>query len=258
MCAEFVGHGAFGIITKAAWVPYFALFGMPENVAYVLMPVVGAVDVVVGVVTLLTPRRAVLAYAAFWGFQTACLRPLSGEGMWEFLERAGNFGVPFAFLYLSGFGHSVKEWFSPIRPAGISGARSKTLGQVLRLTTAGLLVGHGGFGLFMQKTDWVRYLGAIGISDPAVGGTSLLAVLGALEIALGLVVLLWPGIGLLLFVFAWKVGTELMRPLTGEPLWEFVERSGSYAAPLALLYLRGWPRSWREWLARNPQAGTIR
>ena len=25
----FIGHGAFGIITKAAWVPYFAIFGIP-------------------------------------------------------------------------------------------------------------------------------------------------------------------------------------------------------------------------------------
>jgi hypothetical protein len=40
------------------------------------------------------------------------------------------------------------------------------------------------------------------------------------------------------FVFVWKVGTEALRPLAGEPIWEFVERSGSYAAPLALLALR--------------------
>jgi hypothetical protein len=26
--------------------------------------------------------------------------------------------------------------------------------------------------------------------------------------------------------------------MTGEPLWEFIERGGSYAAPLALLVLR--------------------
>ena len=37
---------------------------------------------------------------------------------------------------------------------------------------------------------------------------------------------------------SWKVGTEALRPLAGEPIWEFIERSGSYAAPLALLALR--------------------
>jgi hypothetical protein len=30
LCAEFVGHGAFGVMTKQAWVPYFTMFGFPE------------------------------------------------------------------------------------------------------------------------------------------------------------------------------------------------------------------------------------
>jgi hypothetical protein len=38
----------------------------------------------------------------------------------------------------------------------------------------------------------------------------------------------------------WKVGTEWLRPMAGEPLWEFIERGGSYAAPLALLVLHHW------------------
>jgi hypothetical protein len=27
---EFVGHGAFGVLTKQAWVAYFTPFGIPE------------------------------------------------------------------------------------------------------------------------------------------------------------------------------------------------------------------------------------
>ncbi len=46
-----------------------------------------------------------------------------------------------------------------------------------------------------------------------------------------------PGRGLLVFVFAWKLGTEALRPLAGEPIWEFIERGGSYGAPLALAWL---------------------
>jgi hypothetical protein len=37
-------------------------------------------------------------------------------------------------------------------------------------------------------------------------------------------------------------------PLTGLPAWEFVERWSNYTAPLALLVVRGWPRSGRDWL----------
>ena len=44
--------------------------------------------------------------------------------------------------------------------------------------------------------------------------------------------------GVLLFVFAWKLATEAFRPLAGEPIWEFIERRGSYGAPLALLWLQ--------------------
>lgn len=43
-----------------------------------------------------------------------------------------------------------------------------------------------------------------------------------------------------LLVFVWKVGTECLRPLAGEPIWQFVERSGSYAAPLALACIIAW------------------
>ena len=71
---------------------------------------------------------------------------------------------------------------------------------------------------------------------------------GLFEIALGLLVLARPVPALLLFVVAWKLGTEVLRPLAGEPLWELVERWSSYTAPLALLYARGWPTTARPWL----------
>src|SRR5918998_489993 len=68
---EFVGHGAFGIITKAAWVPYFELVGIPERWAYRLMPLVGSVDIFLGFLVLLRPVRAALLYMAVWGLWTA-------------------------------------------------------------------------------------------------------------------------------------------------------------------------------------------
>jgi hypothetical protein len=71
VAACFIGHGAFGIITKAAWLPYFAIFGIPEAWAWKLMPMVGTVDVTVGVLTLFQPIRAVILYMTFWG----CRRP---------------------------------------------------------------------------------------------------------------------------------------------------------------------------------------
>jgi hypothetical protein len=37
-------------------------------------------------------------------------------------------------------------------------------------------------------------------------------------------------------------------PHTGQPAWEFVERWANYTAPLALLAVRGWPRTLRACL----------
>jgi len=238
VAACFIGHGAFGLITKAAWVPYFGIFGIPEAWAWKLMPVVGAVDISIGVLTLIQPVRAVVLYMTFWGFQTACLRPLAGQGVWELLERAGNYGVPLAFLCLLGSGRSLADWFSFRSAPPLTLARAATIGWILRVTTALLLIGHGGFDFAMAK-DWASYAAAVGVSPAAVAGHPLSPMAGWFECLLGLTVLAWPARAVLLCVFVWKLGSEAFRPLAGEPIWEFVERAGSYGAPLALAWLRG-------------------
>ena len=105
---------------------------------------------------------------------------------------------------------------------------------ILRTTTAALLVGHDGFGAFMHnKPEWSGYMATVGVGADTISQFSLVEVIGWFEIAIGLVILAWPWAGLLLFVVVWKLGTEWLRLLAGEPMWEFIEREGSYAAPLA-------------------------
>ena len=55
MC--FIGHGVFGIITKPIWCNYFAVFGIGHDLAYRLMPVLGSVDILMGLSILLYPRE---------------------------------------------------------------------------------------------------------------------------------------------------------------------------------------------------------
>jgi hypothetical protein len=236
----YVGHGAFGVITKAAWLPYFAVVGIPEGTAWRLMPAIGTGDILMGILTLVRPMPVVLLYMAVWSLWTALLRPFSGEGWWEFLERAGNSGVPLAFLYWSHPGSRLPDWFAAIKVSTVRPPHPERLAWILRITTATLLIGHGGFGAFMHKAAWVGYFGAVGITPEMVQGASLIAALGWFEIVLGMLVLAKPIPAVVLFVFAWKVGTELLRPIAGEPFWEFVERGGSYAAPLALFYVSRW------------------
>jgi hypothetical protein len=245
-CAAcFIGHGAFGIITKAAWVPYFAVWGISEAWAWPLMPLVGAVDIALGVLVLLAPVRAALLYMTFWGFQTALLRPLAGEPIWEFLERGGNFGVPLAFLVLLGAGRSVTDWFSARPAPTLSRERAAAIAWILRTTAAILLIGHGGFGFAMRKSEWTGYFGVLGTAPATVQAWALTPAVGWFECVLGLLLLAAPVTPLLVFAFAWKMVTELLRLLAGEPFWEFIERGGSYAAPLALIVLPAWARSLR-------------
>src|ERR1700727_2822563 len=69
MC--FIGHGAFGIITKKVWLNYFAVFGIGPDLAWHLMPVLGTADILFGISLLFYPTRAVALWLVIWGTTTA-------------------------------------------------------------------------------------------------------------------------------------------------------------------------------------------
>ena len=68
--------------------------------------------------------------------------------------------------------------------------------------------------------------------EGAFTASGLMIVVGIAEIGFGLLALAVPVPGLLLFVAAWKVFTELLRSLAGENSWECVERASNMVAPL--------------------------
>jgi hypothetical protein len=241
---EFVGHGIFGILGgKAVWVPYFGVVGIGEPTAWRLMPLIGFVDISMGVLTLIRPMRAVLLYGAVWGLWTALLRPLSGEAVWEALERAGNYGIPLAFLIWSGWPRQVSGWFRRIDPReGTPGAAAR-VALVVRVTLALLLIGHGAFGAFMNKEMLTSQWATVGVHGLPFGGILIVPAAGWFDIALGIAVLAYPASWLLALIAVWKVACELLYPFSGAPVWEFVERGGSYAAPLLLLTLNAMRRA---------------
>jgi hypothetical protein len=226
--ACFVGHGAFGVITKAAWVPYFAVAGIPSDTAFALMPVVGTIDIAMGLAVLLSPRPIVLLSMAVWGLWTALLRPLAGEPVFETMERAGNYGVPLALLLLVGWPRSWRGWLRA--PDGAPASRA-TIARVLQWTTGILLFGHGALAAITAKPLFATHYAALGLPG------AIAPVLGYAEMAVALVVMVAPSPALLIAIAVWKVATEALFPLAGSPVWEFIERGGSYAAPLALALL---------------------
>jgi energy-converting hydrogenase Eha subunit C len=241
---EFVGHGAFGLLGgKVTWIPYFGVVGIGESTASTLMPLIGLVDVSIGILTLIRPMRAVLLYGVIWGFWTALLRPLSGEPFWELLERAGNYGVPLAFLLWSGWPSRPREWLARIDPCRVASGSRERVGLILRISLAALLIGHGGFGVFLQKEMLAKQWATVGVHGLPFGTMSIVPAAGWLDIALGAAVLLHPASWLLVLIAVWKISCELLYPISGAPIWEFVERGGSYAAPLLLLGLAAMRRS---------------
>lgn len=122
---------------------------------------------------------------------------------------------------------------------------TKSIEWVLRIAVAGEFIGHGVFA-FQGKKDWVGWFAKFGVADPALAA-QLLFVVGILDIAFAIIILLKPVRIVLLWMVFWGFWTALLRPLVGMPVWDFVERWANWGAPLALLLLVGWPRSLRGW-----------
>ncbi len=226
MC--FIGHGAFGIVTKPIWCNYFGVFGIGHDLSYQLMPLVGTVDILMGLIMLVYPVRAIPAWLVCWGIFTALLRPLSGEPFAEFIERSGNFGAPLGFLILSGSAKNIKGWFKNVSPHESTG--KKTFGRLtlcLRIISFLLLLGHGWLNFTGKKALLDQYA-AIGFADAMQAAQ----IIGAIEIAAAFIVLVKPFRPLILILFIWKMGTELFYPRY--ELFEWVERGGSYGVLLAL------------------------
>lgn len=123
---------------------------------------------------------------------------------------------------------------------------AKVIEWILRISVAGEFIGHGVFAL-QGKKDWVEWFSVFGISDAGTA-TQLLFLIRIMDIALAILVLIKPVRLALLWMIFWGFWTALLRPIVGMPVWDFVERWANWGAPLALLLLIGWPKSWKEWL----------
>src|SRR3989344_3552325 len=116
---------------------------------------------------------------------------------------------------------------------------TKLVEWVLRIAVAGEFIGHGVFAL-QGKAQWIKWFANFGISDVSLAA-KLLFLVGLVDIAVALLILIKPVRLALLYMAFWGLWTALIRPIVGEPIWDFVERSANWGAPLALLLLIGWP-----------------
>ncbi len=249
MC--FIGHGAFGIITKAIWCNYFAVVGIGHDTAYTLMPYVGIVDICMGLLILFYPIRIVFGWLVIWGALTALLRPLSGEPFAEFIERAGNYGAPLALLLFT-YQKENNNWLKPVSLKSIqfNETNIKRVKTCLRIVVFLLLLGHGWLNI-IEKQSLLDQYKALGFSN----ASTVAHIAGSFEILAAVSTLIRPLHSVLIIFFIWKVSSELFYPHW--EVFEFIERGGSYGAILALWFLTNPSMNYSFITNKNCEAASV-
>lgn len=102
------------------------------------------------------------------------------------------------------------------------------------------------FLLFKQKKSFIPLITGWGFSQEFA--LAVLPVIGIIDIFLAVLVLIKPIRAALLWMALWGFLTALARPIAGEPIWDFIERWTNWGAPLALLFLMGWPKTFKDGL----------
>ena len=195
----FIGHGTWGLITKAGWLPFFASQGIPLDV--------------------------------LWALWTAALRPLAGNlekfqengewfvrlatdsmnvpkmQTWEFWERAGNWAPPLMLLIMGGvITMRWKDWIAPYVEPLMKETTVDTIFFILRTTLALLLIGHAGFGFAAEKQMLIDHWQSIGVN----ADINFIRAIGFGELALGILVFCLPIRPLIWTCLVWKFFTEFL------------------------------------------------
>ena len=97
--------------------------------------------------------------------------------------------------------------------------KTKLLEWVLRISVAGEFIGHGVFAL-QGKKQWIGWFSNFGVSDAELAA-KLLFIVGVIDIALAILVLVKPIRLALLWMGFWGFWTAFLRPLLGQPIFDF-------------------------------------
>ena len=118
---------------------------------------------------------------------------------------------------------------------------------ILRLAMFGTFLGHGIFAI-QQKARFIEMLTAMTTIQQPLAGT-LIFYIGIVDVLVAFAILIKPLRIILIYGAIWAFLTAVARPVAGDPIWDFVERWPNWALPLALLYIRGLPKTWKELFA---------
>ncbi|MDB5001184.1 MAG: hypothetical protein JWR76_2261 [Mucilaginibacter sp.] len=121
---------------------------------------------------------------------------------------------------------------------------------VLRIAIAMCFIGHGIFGI-ITKEIWCNYFAVFGIHKNMA--YTIMPYVGIVDVLLGVTMLVYPLRAIALWLVVWGLITAFLRPASGEPFAEFIERAGNFGAPLTFLILSGGIKSIKQlFTAINP------
>lgn len=111
---------------------------------------------------------------------------------------------------------------------------NKLIEILLRFAVFLTFFGHGIFAL-KGNEHWLEYLYVVGFSSEI--SEKLIFFIGVLDIIVSLIILIKPNKYLVLWAVIWAFSTALIRPISGESIWAFIERGSNWIAPLVLFLL---------------------
>lgn len=121
--------------------------------------------------------------------------------------------------------------------------KEKIAEWILRVGVFGTFLGHGIFALGV-KQSWIPLITSFGFSGTTAA--AILPLIGVIDIIVAILALIWPIRIVLIWAALWAFATSASRPIAGDSIWDFVERTANWAAPLALLILQGIPKKLKD------------
>jgi hypothetical protein len=121
----------------------------------------------------------------------------------------------------------------------------KILEKCIRIGVFGTFLGHGIVALGINP-KWIPLLTCFGFSESQA--ITLMPYIGIADIIVAILVLFYPIRVVVAWAILWAFMTALSRPISGESIVEFIERSANWCLPLVLLMLLGIPQKAKSWL----------
>lgn len=95
-------------------------------------------------------------------------------------------------------------------------------------------LGHGIVAIG-KNANWLVYLETVGFSVKI--SSQLILLIGISDILVAIFMIIKPYRYIVLWAVIWAFSTALIRPISGEPIWAFVERGANWGVPLVLFLL---------------------